>query len=513
MAVFSIILGFSGFLLGLIGGFLIGYVLFIYWRPTDVKTPVIKPLGELDSETLESLLPEIPLWVKNPDYDRVDWLNKFVRDLWPYLDKAICKTIKEITQPMIEEYSAKFKFDSIEFERLTLGAFPPTLQGIKAFDTHESEMIIEPALKWAGNPDILIAVKVFGIRATIQLVDLQFSGIIRLTFKPLLSSFPCFSKIAISIMEKPHIDFGLKLLGGDLMAIPILYGYVQDMIKKEIGKLYLWPKIFHLVLLDESEVSMKKPVGLIEVKVLYARNLRKADIIGKSDPYIKISLGEKGFSKKTQVKKNTLNPDWNETHTLVVQDPSIQVLEFHAYDWDKISSHDKLGMETFPLASLEPEVPKCLTLNLRKNMDDNDSVNQKLRGQLVVEVTYKPFKQDLAVQKETEAMTSGPPQAGGLLVITVHGAHGLEGKRHTNPYAKVVYQGEEYKTKPLKRNRNPRWPDGEFEIGCDKPPLNEMVRIEIMSKSSRFGIHLKIVSNLSVFVVGALYYPSSKICS
>ncbi|KAH6554605.1 hypothetical protein KP509_1Z321500 [Ceratopteris richardii] len=97
---------------------------------TCAATPVIKPLGELDSETLESLLPEIPLWVKNPDYDRVDWLNKFVRDLWPYLDKAICKTIKEITQPMIEEYSAKFKFDSIEFERLTLGAFPPTLQGI-----------------------------------------------------------------------------------------------------------------------------------------------------------------------------------------------------------------------------------------------------------------------------------------------------------------------------------------------------------------------------------------------
>jgi hypothetical protein len=40
--------------------------------------------------------------------------------------------------------------------------------GIKAFDTQESEMMIEPALKWAGNPNILVVVKAFGLKATIQ---------------------------------------------------------------------------------------------------------------------------------------------------------------------------------------------------------------------------------------------------------------------------------------------------------------------------------------------------------
>ena len=35
------------------------------------QDPVIRPLGELDLKTLQNLLPEIPLWVKNPDYDRV----------------------------------------------------------------------------------------------------------------------------------------------------------------------------------------------------------------------------------------------------------------------------------------------------------------------------------------------------------------------------------------------------------------------------------------------------------
>jgi hypothetical protein len=35
------------------------------------QDPVIRPLAELDSRTLQNLLPELPLWVKNPDYDRV----------------------------------------------------------------------------------------------------------------------------------------------------------------------------------------------------------------------------------------------------------------------------------------------------------------------------------------------------------------------------------------------------------------------------------------------------------
>lgn len=36
-----------------------------------VQDPIIRPLSELDAQSLEALLEDIPLWVKNPDYDRV----------------------------------------------------------------------------------------------------------------------------------------------------------------------------------------------------------------------------------------------------------------------------------------------------------------------------------------------------------------------------------------------------------------------------------------------------------
>lgn len=41
------------------------------------QDPKIRPLVEHDSKSLEQMLPEIPLWVKNPDYDRVTYRAYF----------------------------------------------------------------------------------------------------------------------------------------------------------------------------------------------------------------------------------------------------------------------------------------------------------------------------------------------------------------------------------------------------------------------------------------------------
>ena len=71
MGFFSTILGLFGFGVGISAGLVIGYYLFIFFQPSDVKDPEIRPLVEQDSETLQGMVPEIPLWVKNPDYDRV----------------------------------------------------------------------------------------------------------------------------------------------------------------------------------------------------------------------------------------------------------------------------------------------------------------------------------------------------------------------------------------------------------------------------------------------------------
>lgn len=492
MGFVSTVVGCFGFGVGVTIGVVIGYFLFIYFQPTDVKDPIIRPLGELDSKTLQGLLPEIPLWVKNPDYDRVDWLNTFIHDMWPYLDKAICQIIRDTTKPMIDQYVGKFKIESIEIETLTLGTLPPTLQGMKVYETQEKEMIMEPALKWAGNPNVIVAVKAFGLRATVQLVDLQVFAVPRVTLKPLVPSFPCFAKIFVSLMEKPHVDFGLKLLGGDLMAIPGLYQFVQELIKEQVANLYLWPKTLEIPILDQR--AMHKPVGMLHVKVVRATNLKKKDMMGKADPYVKLKLtGEKLPSKKTTVKQSNLNPEWNEEFNFVVKDPESQVLDLSVYDWEKVGSHEKMGMQAYHLKELTPSETKSITLNLLKTLDPDDAQNLKARGQITIEMTYNPFKEDENLPDDNEdgvveKAPEGTPAGGGLLIVRVIEAEDVEGKHHTNPYVRLLLKGEEKKTKPIKKNRDPRW-DQEFEFTLEEPPVNDKLHVEVMSKGSGLALH------------------------
>ncbi|CAN6485291.1 unnamed protein product [Victoria cruziana] len=262
--------------------------------------------------------------------------------MWPYVDKAVCKMAKEIAKPIIAEQIPKFKIDSVEFETLTLGTLPPTFQGMKVYITDEKELIMEPSLKWAGNPNVIVAVKAFGLKATVQLVDLQVFASPRITLKPLVPTFPCFAKILVSLMEKPHVDFGLKLLGGDVMSIPGLYRFVQETIKDQVANMYLWPKTLEVPIMDPSK-AMQKPVGILHVKVVRAVKLKKKDLLGKSDPYVKLKLTEDKLpSKKTTVKHTNLNPEWNEEFNFVVKDPASQALEFTMYDWEQVPHFSSL---------------------------------------------------------------------------------------------------------------------------------------------------------------------------
>lgn len=112
-----------------------------------------------------------------------------------------------------------------------------------------------------------------------------------------------------------------------------------------------------------------------------------------------------------------------------------------------------MGMKVVPLKELPPEEPKFMTLDLLKNMDMNDSQNEKSRGQLEVELTYKPFKEEEMPSGFEESSNTvqkapdGTPAGGGLLVVIVHEAQDVEGKHHTNPHARLIFRGEERKTK------------------------------------------------------------------
>lgn len=92
-----------------------------------------------------------------------------------------------------------------------------------------------------------------------------------------------------------------------------------------------------------------------------------------------------------------------------------------------------------------------MTIDLLKSIDANDEQNVKARGQIVLEMQYKPFDEEMANKygdpNMVEKAPEGAPPGGGLLVVIIHEAQDLEGKYHTNPLVRLIFKGEERKTK------------------------------------------------------------------
>jgi len=90
--------------------------------------------------------------------------------------------------------------------------------------------------------------------------------------------------------------------------------------------------------------------GKLTIGILECKKLKKMDITGASDPYVKIKLldskGKRiGKKKKTTVKNANLNPYYNESFVFVVEENTLRKvnLEVTVLDYDRIGGSDPIG--------------------------------------------------------------------------------------------------------------------------------------------------------------------------
>jgi Ca2+-dependent lipid-binding protein len=139
-------------------------------------------------------------------------------------------------------------------------------------------------------------------------------------------------------------------------------------------------------------------MGELIVRVLKGLNLVIGDhIVRSSDPYVVIRLGEQ--TRKTRVKKKTLNPIWDEGFTFTdVSYRDYSLLTVEVFDEDrfpKFKQKDFLGKaeidlqplleESYPMATGKKVVPQSNNICLAKD----SCIVQYDQGRIVQDVCLK----------------------------------------------------------------------------------------------------------------------------
>ncbi|XP_051957612.1 synaptotagmin-6-like [Xyrauchen texanus] len=89
--------------------------------------------------------------------------------------------------------------------------------------------------------------------------------------------------------------------------------------------------------------------GRLTLTVIKCRNLKAMDITGYSDPYVKVSLvcdGRRLKKKKTSIKKNTLNPTYNEAIIFDIPPENMDQVNLHisVMDYDLVGHNEIIGV-------------------------------------------------------------------------------------------------------------------------------------------------------------------------
>ncbi|KXN83626.1 hypothetical protein AN958_01192 [Leucoagaricus sp. SymC.cos] len=105
--------------------------------------------------------------------------------------------------------------------------------------------------------------------------------------------------------------------------------------------------------LEARESVSSEDMGVLRVDLIDGSEIRGVDRGGKSDPYAVFTLnGQKMF--KSQTKKKTLAPEWNENFTCTVLSRVAADLSVEVFDWNQIEQAKSLGTASIDLSNIEP---------------------------------------------------------------------------------------------------------------------------------------------------------------
>ncbi|KAI1171378.1 hypothetical protein F4777DRAFT_55281 [Nemania sp. FL0916] len=422
------------------------------------------------------------------------FLNDIIAQLWPNINVAGCKMIKDIVEPIFKS-TLPGPLSSLYFSKLDLGPVPMHLSRVDVHKTEKEGIKLDVDLDWNGKSDIELdghIVPKMGIE------HIKLRGRFSVLLCPLTNIIPLIGALQVAFINPPT----LKLEFTDAISIAeldIIERAIKKVILNILGGMLVLPNRM-LVKLDPRNDWFKTyvpHVGIIRLTISAATGIQPHKKSGAKrllqklvkdvpDCYCNIAVGA-SEAWRTKTSKDQHDPVWDETHDFLVMDHD-QVISIDVND-DDLGDDDDIGEATTTTRQilLEGGTQELKLVHKGQETDARVKIHAKFY--------------ELVADADSLAPAEGGGDGGeglfaGLATVLIASAHGLEGDhRQLNPSVRISFgSGREFNTVAKTYTEgmdifNPAF-DTAFQIpltAADVAATDGVFKIALMDKAVEIG--------------------------
>ncbi|KAF1924054.1 uncharacterized protein M421DRAFT_425235 [Didymella exigua CBS 183.55] len=417
------------------------------------------------------------------------FLNDIVEQLWPNINVAGCKMVKDIVEPILAS-TLPGPLKNLRFTKLDLGPVPLRLGAVDVHKTTMGGIKLDMDVVWESKSDIELDGSMV---PKIGIEHVYLKGRLSILLAPLTNIIPLIGAAQVAFINPPELSLDFTD-AANVADLGIVSGTIRKTILSIIGGMVVLPNRF-LVKLDNSNdyfktyqphlgvvrLTIERAIGVSGPKKTGAKRLLAKLVKDVPDCYAKISVGAEE-EWRTSTKKNDHDPEWNETHDFLVTDFE-QNITVNIQD-DDVGADDDIGIGSISIKEiLLGGGSKEIALAHKGEHTD---------ARVTMHAQFFNFVSE--PQALSALQSQGKGQLCGLATVLVASALGLQGQRdELQPSVKVSWGGKEFRTAiktytPGIDIFNPSF-DQAFRIPITADVLNsgESFKVSLLNKEAETG--------------------------
>ncbi|XP_030960125.1 tricalbin-3-like isoform X2 [Quercus lobata] len=344
--------------------------------------------------------------------ESVEWVNMVLGKLWKVYRGGIENWLIGLLQPVIDNLQKPDYVERVEIKQFSLGDDPLSVRNVERRTSRRvNDLQYQIGLRYTGGARMLLMLSLkFGIipiAVPVGVRDFDIDGELWVKLR-LIPTEPWVGAVSWAFVSLPKIKFELSPFRlFNLMAIPVLSMFLTKLLTEDLPRLFVRPK---KIVLDfqkgkavgpvandfkpgEMQEGNKDFTGELSVTLVDARNLSYV-YIGKTDPYVVLSLGDQNIRSKKNSQTTVFGPPgqpiWNQDFHMLVANPRKQKLYVQVKD--SLGFTDlTIGVGEIDLGSLQDTVPTDKIVALRGGWG---LFRKGSSGEILLRMTYKAYVED-----------------------------------------------------------------------------------------------------------------------